>query len=73
MGIDRMAMFIGDKYSIREVLAFPFMKDVVEDKPKTAAEVVDITPKPEEGIRKFIDEFDRMRTLSLDSTQMILA
>jgi hypothetical protein len=73
MGIDRMAMFIGDKYSIREVLAFPFMKDVVEDKPKTAAEVVDITPKPEEGIRKFIGEFDKMRTLTLDSTQMILA
>lgn len=38
--------------SIKEVLTFPFMKDVVEDKPKTAAEVVDITPKPEEGIRK---------------------
>ena len=28
------------------------MKDVVEEKHKTAAEVVDITPQPEEGIRK---------------------
>jgi lysyl-tRNA synthetase class 2 len=26
------------------------MKDVVEEKKQTAAEVVDITPKPEEGI-----------------------
>lgn len=40
--------------SIREVLTFPYMKDVVEEKKQTAAEVVDITPKPEEGIRKFI-------------------
>jgi lysyl-tRNA synthetase class 2 len=28
------------------------MKDVVEEKSKTAAEIVDITPKPEEGIRE---------------------
>ena len=34
------------------MLTFPFMKDVVEEKPKTAAEVVDVAPKPEEGIRK---------------------
>lgn len=52
MGIDRLVMFLTDNYSIKEVLTFPFMKDVVEEKPKTAAEVVDITPKPEEGIRK---------------------
>jgi lysyl-tRNA synthetase class 2 len=52
MGIDRLVMFLTDNYSIKEVLTFPFMKDVVEDKPKTAAEVVDIKPQPEEGIRK---------------------
>ncbi|KAH9875518.1 Protein kinase [Plenodomus biglobosus] len=50
MGIDRLVMFLTDHYSIKEVLTFPFMKDVVEDKKQTAAEVVDITPKPEEGI-----------------------
>lgn len=50
MGIDRLVMFLTDHYSIKEVLTFPFMKDVVEDKPKTAAEVVGIEPKPEEGI-----------------------
>lgn len=38
-----------DNYSIKEVLTFPFMKDVEEPK-KTAAEVVDVTPKAEEGI-----------------------
>ncbi|KAH7118768.1 lysyl-tRNA synthetase [Dendryphion nanum] len=50
MGIDRLVMFLTDHYSIKEVLTFPFMKDIVEDKPKTAAEVVGIEPKPEEGI-----------------------
>jgi lysyl-tRNA synthetase class 2 len=69
MGIDRLVMFLTDNFvscylnkrltdtnaiqSIKEVLTFPFMKDVVEEKPKTAAEVVDVTPKPEEGIRKW--------------------
>ncbi|KAF2640139.1 lysyl-tRNA synthetase [Massarina eburnea CBS 473.64] len=51
MGIDRLVMFLTDHYSIKEVLTFPFMKDIVEDKPqKTAAEVAGIEPKPEEGI-----------------------
>ena len=36
---------------IKEVLTFPFMKDVEEPK-KTAAEVAGIEPKAEEGIRK---------------------
>jgi lysyl-tRNA synthetase class 2 len=35
--------------SIKEVLTFPFMKDV-DEKPKTAAEVVGIEAKSEEGI-----------------------
>jgi lysyl-tRNA synthetase, class II len=51
MGIDRMVMFLTDHYSIKEVLTFPFMKDVAENKEK-AAEVVGIEPMPEEGIRK---------------------
>jgi lysyl-tRNA synthetase class 2 len=44
-------MFLTDNYSIKEVLTFPFMKDVEEPK-KTAAEVVGIEPKAEEGICK---------------------
>ncbi|CAI6342303.1 unnamed protein product [Periconia digitata] len=49
LGVDRLVMFLSDNYSIKEVLTFPFMKDVEEPK-KTAAEVVGIEPKPEEGI-----------------------
>ncbi|KAG9201473.1 lysyl-tRNA synthetase [Epicoccum nigrum] len=49
LGVDRLVMFLTDNYSIKEVLTFPFMKDVEEPK-KTAAEVVDIEPKAEEGI-----------------------
>lgn len=41
-----------DHYTIKEVLTFPFMKDIVEDK-KPVAEVVDVTPKPTEGIREY--------------------
>ncbi len=46
-----MAMFLTNCYTIREVLAFPFLR---EDKSahteKFAAEVVDVPPMPEEGI-----------------------
>lgn len=42
MGIDRMVMFLTNHYSIKEVLAFPFMKDeVVQAKPKTST-IVDV-------------------------------
>jgi aspartyl-tRNA synthetase len=30
MGIDRVVMFLTDNYSIKEVLAFPMMKEVKE-------------------------------------------
>ncbi|KAI4216920.1 MAG: hypothetical protein LQ351_000869 [Letrouitia transgressa] len=54
MGIDRLVMFLTDHYSIKEVLAFPFMKEETNQgkERKTAAEVVGIEPVPEEGIRK---------------------
>jgi lysyl-tRNA synthetase, class II len=50
MGIDRMVMFLTDNYTIREVMAFPFMKDEKTGKKETAAEVVGVEPMPVEGI-----------------------
>lgn len=55
MGVDRLVMFLTNHYSIKEVLAFPFMKDSsssVKGKEPLAAEAVDVKPLPEEGIRK---------------------
>ncbi|KAG4032596.1 hypothetical protein MFRU_006g00660 [Monilinia fructicola] len=52
MGIDRLVMFLSDNYSIKEVLAFPMMKDNTQNthKQQLAAEVVDVQPTPVEGI-----------------------
>nr|OQO22810.1 hypothetical protein B0A51_10043 [Rachicladosporium sp. CCFEE 5018] len=51
MGIDRMVMFLADHYSIKEVLTFPFMKDVVDNKDKVrAAEIVDVEPMEAQGV-----------------------
>ena len=46
-----MVMFLTDHYSIKEVLTFPLMKDVSDEK-KTAAEVVGIQPKAAEDLPK---------------------
>ncbi len=44
-------MFLTDNYAIREVLAFPFMREGKHGPTeKFAAEVVDVPPLPEEGI-----------------------
>ena len=55
MGIDRLVMFLTNQYSIKEVLTFPMMREDPNQgrEKKTAAEVVDVKPQPEEGIRTF--------------------
>jgi lysyl-tRNA synthetase class 2 len=53
LGIDRLTMFITNNYSIREVLAFPFLREEKQGtKEKFAAELVNVQPLPEEGIRE---------------------
>lgn len=72
MGIDRLVMFLSDNYSIKEVLAFPFMKeDTSKGKEKLAAEVENVTPAPEEGIRESSDKFI-LPQLILYSSQVVV-
>ena len=58
MGIDRLVMFLTDNYTIKEVLAFPFMKDDKQNsgsqgkEKEFAAQIAGVAPLPEEGIRK---------------------
>lgn len=53
MGIDRLVMFLTDNYTIKEVLAFPFMKDErIRDK-ETVAEIVGVEPMPVEEISMY--------------------
>lgn len=52
MGIDRLVMFLTNNYSIKEVLAFPMMKDDSQNthKEPLAGEVAHVEPSPVEGI-----------------------
>lgn len=49
LGIDRLCMFLTNNATIREVLAFPFMRDE-KSGPPVAAEVANVEPVPVEGI-----------------------
>ena len=54
MGIDRLVMFLTNNYSIKEVLAFPMMKEEQSKHKDTklAAELENVKPMPVEGIGK---------------------
>jgi hypothetical protein len=47
LGIDRLVMFLTDKYNIKEVLAFPLMKPITEEKAVGAALAEDLVKAAE--------------------------
>jgi len=64
-----ISQFITNNYSIREVLAFPFLReDKSAPKEKFAAEIVDVQPLPEEGIRKFLAYLSKSNPLDTNQT-----
>ena len=74
MGIDRLVMFLTNHYSIKEVLAFPFMKEEQGKDKKLAAEEVGIKSEVEEGIRKStLSNSKNSRDLSISSHELYSA
>ena len=67
MGIDRMVMFLTDNYSIKEVLAFPFMKDEQGQGKKLAAEEVGIKSGIEGSVPS---NSDNSRSLLVSSQEL---
>lgn len=64
LGIDRLVMFLTDNYTIKEVLAFPFMKDERVKEKETAGDAMGITPTPAEENSRLNSPANALQTLS---------